>query len=232
MWEIQKRVMRAKRVILNNSWEVDEGKRTEVVKGRVMYGFLETLSDLANNKTGKMACGIPAICRASGLSRSTVIRCLAIARRHRFITDTGETLPPPYETIVYQMEPRIFMLLAKGYLDTSYASVEEVMEDLGFTEKTAHILFFQHDVLSRFMEKHPDGGTDDQYLEMAKPYWRPGLFNSRRTGTTWEPKPSESRSQYAVRKRNLFLKVCKEMDKEAQNWVTPTFVEVKQRVSA
>lgn len=232
MWEIQKRVMRAKRVILNNDWEVDEGKRTEVVKGRAMYGFFETLADLANNKTGKMACGIPTICRASGLSRSTVIRCLAIARRHRFITDTGETLPPPYETIVYQMEPRVFMLLAKGYLDTSYASVEEVMEDLGFSELTAHLIFFKHDVLSRFYEKHPDGGTDDQYLKMAKPYWRPGLFNSRSIGTPWEWRPGCDQNAYAAMKRALFLKVCKQMDKEGQTWVTPTFVEVEQGVSA
>ncbi len=232
MWEIQKRVMRAKRILLATDWEVDEGKLTRTIKGRVMYGFLETLSDLANNKTGKMACGIPAICRASGLSRSTVIRCLAVARRHRFITDTGETLPPPYETIVYQMEPRIFMLLAKGYLDTSYASVEEVMKDLGFSELTAHLIFFKHDVLSRFYEKHRDGGTDEEYFEMCKPYWRPGLLKSRGIGTPWESKPNESWSQYAARKRNLFLKVCKEMDKEAQTWVTPTFAEVEQGVSA
>ena len=231
MWEIQKRVMRAKRVILNNDWEVDEGKLTRKIKGRAMYQFLDTLADLANNKTGKMACGIPAICRASGLSRSSVIRCLAIARRHRFITDRGEKLPAPYDTIVYQMGPWVFMLLAKGYLDTSYSCVEEVMEDLGISELTAHLIFFKHDVLSRFLEKHRDGRTDEEYLAVSKLYWRPGLFNSRGIGTPWEQKAFESSTQYAERKRNLFLKVCKEMDQEAQTGITPAFVEVEQGVS-
>ena len=35
MWEIQKRVMRAKRVILSNDWEVDEGKLTRTFEPRV-----------------------------------------------------------------------------------------------------------------------------------------------------------------------------------------------------
>lgn len=146
MWLVQKYVMRAKRVIVNNDWEVDEGKHNLKVKGTALYNFLETCADLANNKTGNMACGIPAICKATSLSRSTVIRCLAIARRHRFLIDTGERLPAPYDTIVYKMDPWVFLRLRKGYLDTYYGSVEEVMADLDFDEETAALLHWQHDI--------------------------------------------------------------------------------------
>jgi hypothetical protein len=153
MWLVQKYVMRAKRVIVNQDWEVDEGKLTRIISGKVLYNFLETCSDLANNKTSIMACGIPAICKASGLSRSTVIRCLAIARRHRFLIDTGERLPAPYDTIMYMMDPWVFFRLQYGYLDTYYATVDDVMDDLGFDFETAAILHFQHDIYEPAMRK-------------------------------------------------------------------------------
>jgi hypothetical protein len=176
MWLVQKWVMRSKRVIVNQDWEVDEGARTLSVKGRALYSFLETCSDLANNKTALMACGIPKIGKASGLSRSTVIRCLAIARRHRFLVDTGERLPAPYDTIVYKMNWQIFCLLRQGMLDTYYGSVEEIMKDLDLSAETAALLHFQQDILSVLHQKADWQKLvveDEEVLAAAQEYWRP-----------------------------------------------------------
>jgi hypothetical protein len=194
-------VMRSKRVIVNQDWEVDEGARTLSVKGRALYSFLETCSDLANNETALMACGIPKICRESGLSRSTVIRCLAIARRHRFIIDTGERLPAPYDTIVYKMEWRVFAMLAKGYLDTFYGSVEEIMSDLGFNEETARLLHFQQDILAVMHQKaewQKRRVSDEELIEAAQGYWEPRK----------ECVPESSHETKLASRRAAFMKVA------------------------
>lgn len=208
MWQVQKMVMRAKRVIVGQNWEVNEGKRTRVVSGKTFYNFLETCSDLANNKTAIMACGIPAICKATSLSRNTVIRCLAIARRHRFLIDTGEKLPAPYDTTVYKMDPYVFLRLQKGYLDTYYASVEEVMADLDFDEETAALLHWMHDIYEPAMRKlwprysspYPTEEQNDavcrKLINHPDFYWR---------------EPSPTLWWTAAQKRTAFLKVGYEM---------------------
>lgn len=214
MWEVQKYVMRAKRVIVHNDWVIDEGRITHTVKGQVMYSFLETLADLANNKTGNMACGIPAICKASGLSRSTVIRCLAIARRYRFIIDTGERLPAPYDTIVYKMDPMVFLRLKNRIFDVYYASVEEVMADLDLDCETAALLHFDHDVrwpivqpllqqTSRALKGHCEFPTDEEWdAAYRKMIDHPDFYRSEKSPTLWWT---------AAQRRAAFLKTGYEM---------------------
>jgi hypothetical protein len=199
MWGIRKYVQRAKRTVVNQDWETDDGK---IVTGRILYEFLDTLADLANNDTAIMACGIPSICRATGMSRSTVIRCLAIARRHRFIVDTGERLPAPYDTIMYKMDALVFLRLAKGYLDTYYSSADEVMGNMGFegesAGETADLLHFQLDIIDVLYAKawrehrYP---TDEELLKAAHAWWRPRL---RRQWT-------------AAQRRSAFLTVAAKM---------------------
>ena len=130
-----------------------------------------------------------------------------MARRHRFIIDTGKRLEAPYDTIVYQMEPRVFMLLAKGYLDTSYASVDEVMSDLDLGEEAARHLFSLHDVYSVLSEeclrrRGFPWPTDQELLEAAMPYWK--------------PKEPGCRTLSASERRHRFVQVTQQMNNSHQ----------------
>jgi hypothetical protein len=219
MWTVRKAVMNAKRVIVNQDWECGEEGRA--LKGTTLYTFLDTVADLANNETGQMCCGILRIMKATSLSRSAVIRCLEVARRHRFMVDTGARLPAPYDTIVYQMEPRVFRKLAHGYLDTSYGSIEAIRGDLDLDYEQAARLYFEHEVRRIFMNDRDYPDDEEWYRRVMKfpqgPEAMGALMESRRLAP-------ETAGWTASQRRNAFVRVGKEMlDKPAPVWVPPTF---------
>jgi len=194
MWEIVKSKEDARVAIHQYEWTDERtGKK---ISGPVMYSFLSTISDLANNRTGELACGEQRIARETGMSRQHVQLLMRVAERYSFVTRTGRTLPK-YNTRIFAMNPRPFLrlkLCGCGYSDITYSSIEEIQRELGFSWETAALLFWQQEVLPKLR-----GASDEEFAKAATPYVEAGVIRKHRENLT------------PAQKRERFMRIGEEM---------------------
>jgi hypothetical protein len=201
MWKVVKAKENARIAIHQFEW-TDE-RTGKNVSGPVMYSFLSTISDLANNETGELACGEQRIAREMGVTRQHVQILMRVAERHSFIVNTGRVLPK-YNTRVFEMSPRPFVRLKglrNGYSDITYPSVEDVQKELGFSRETAMRQFWLLEAYQSLNgNKFLGYCSDEDLFKAAKPYWDAGVIGPR-----VPLRPEE--------KRRRFVQVARELER-------------------